>query len=105
GTRRFRAGRETRIYQIGVETFPRHVNNVYLVVEEGHTLLFDAGSGMPSSKRDLALGFAVIRGVLGEDVRWEDLDLCVVSHAHSDHFGGVNHLKRTSSAKLAVHEL
>jgi glyoxylase-like metal-dependent hydrolase (beta-lactamase superfamily II) len=106
GTRRFHAGKETRIYQISVETFPRHVNNVYVVVEPGHTLLFDAGSGMPSSKRDLALGFAIIRSSMKEDaVRWDDLDLCLVSHAHSDHFGGVNELKRTSAAKLAVHEL
>jgi glyoxylase-like metal-dependent hydrolase (beta-lactamase superfamily II) len=106
GTRRFRAGKDTRIHQISVETFPRHVNNVYVVVEPGHTLLFDAGSGMPSSKRDLALGFAIVRTLMKEDaIRWDALDLCVVSHAHSDHCGGVNELKRTSAAKLAVHEL
>jgi glyoxylase-like metal-dependent hydrolase (beta-lactamase superfamily II) len=105
GTRRFHAGKEARIYQMSVETFPRHVNNVYLVVEPGHTLLFDAGSGMPTSKRDLALGFAVIRAIMKEDIRWENLDLCLVSHAHSDHCGGVNELKKTSAAKLAVHEL
>jgi glyoxylase-like metal-dependent hydrolase (beta-lactamase superfamily II) len=106
GTHRHHAGKDTRIYQISVETFPRHVNNVYVVVEPGHTLLFDAGSGMPSSKRDLALGFAIIRTLMKEDaLRWDDLDLCLVSHAHSDHFGGVNELRRTSAAKLAVHEL
>lgn len=106
GTRRFRAGKDTRIYQIAVETFPRHVNNVYVVVEPGHTLLFDAGSGMPSSKRDLALGFAIVRTLMKEDaLRWDDLDLCLVPHAHSDHFGGVNELRKTSAAKLAVHEL
>jgi glyoxylase-like metal-dependent hydrolase (beta-lactamase superfamily II) len=105
GTRRFHAATETRIYQLSVETFPRHVNNVYVVLEAGQALLLDAGSGMPSSKRDLALGFATMRAMGNEEVRWEDLDLCVVSHAHSDHCGGVNELKRTSAAKLAVHEL
>lgn len=105
GTRRFHAGKDTRIYQLSVETFPRHVNNVYVVLEPGHALLLDAGSGMPSSKRDLALGFAAVRAMWNESVRWEDLDLCLVSHAHSDHFGGVNELKKTSGAKLAVHEL
>lgn len=106
GTRRFRAGKDARIYQVSVETFPRHVNNVYVVIESGHALLFDAGSGMPSSKRDLALGFAIIRTLMKEDaLRWEDLDLCLVSHAHGDHFGGVNELRRTSRAKLEVHEL
>jgi glyoxylase-like metal-dependent hydrolase (beta-lactamase superfamily II) len=39
------------------------------------------------------------------DLRWESLDWCVVSHAHKDNYGGVNELKRTSSARLAVHEL
>ncbi len=105
GVKRFAAGAETRIYQLSVETFPRHVNNVYLVLEPGSSLLLDAGSGLPTSRRDLALGFAIVRDVLGEDVRWEDLDLCVVSHAHSDHCGGVNEVKKTSRAKLAVHEL
>ena len=100
GVKRFAAGAETRIYQLSVETFPRHVNNVYLVLERGSSLLLDAGSGLPTSRRDLALGFAIVRDVLGEDVRWEDLDLCVVSHAHSDHCGGVNEVKKTSRAKL-----
>ena len=44
-----------------VETFPHHVNNVYLLVEEGSTVLFDCGSGSPISRRDLALGFAVVQ--------------------------------------------
>jgi glyoxylase-like metal-dependent hydrolase (beta-lactamase superfamily II) len=40
-----------------------------------------------------------------EPLAWEALDACVVSHAHIDHFGGVNHLKRTSRAQISVHEL
>ena len=105
GARRFRAGTNARIYQTSVETFPRHVNNVYVVVEQSETLLLDAGSGLPTSRRDLALGFAVVRSVFGEDVRFEDVATCVVSHAHSDHCGGVNEVRRSSRAKLAVHEL
>jgi glyoxylase-like metal-dependent hydrolase (beta-lactamase superfamily II) len=104
GVRRFDAG-PARIYQLTAETFPRHVNNVYVVVEAGSTVMLDCGSGSPASQRDLALGFAVARAMYEEDVHWEALDWCVVSHAHVDHFGGVNALKRTSKAKLAVHEL
>jgi len=105
GVRRFHAGTDARIYQLAVETFPRHVNNIYVVLEGGSALLLDAGSGMPSAKRDLATGFDVMRAIYKESIRWEDLDLCVVSHAHSDHCGGVNALKETTRARLAVHEL
>jgi glyoxylase-like metal-dependent hydrolase (beta-lactamase superfamily II) len=105
GVRRFAAGPVARIYQMTVETFPRHVNNLYAILEPGSSVLFDCGSGLPSSRRDLALGFAVVRAMYAENLRWESLDWCVVSHAHHDHFGGVNDLRRTSRAKLAVHEL
>ena len=107
GVRRFEAGPgdRTRIYQLTVETFPRHINNVYAIVEPGSAILFDCGSGLGSSRRDLALGFAVVRSMYAEELRWEALDWCVVSHAHFDHYGGLNQLRRTSAAKLAVHEL
>jgi glyoxylase-like metal-dependent hydrolase (beta-lactamase superfamily II) len=105
GTRRFRAGSGTRIYCMSVETFPHHINNVYLLVEEGSVLLFDCGSGSATSRRDLALGFAVVRASFGEEVRYETVDWCVVSHAHFDHFGGVNLFKEETRGHLAVHEL
>jgi glyoxylase-like metal-dependent hydrolase (beta-lactamase superfamily II) len=104
GVRRFHA-KETRIYRLEVETFPRHVNNVYVVLEPGSSLLLDCGSSLDTTKRDLALGFAVLRAVFEEEIRWDDLDWCLVSHAHSDHFSGANELRRTSGAHLAVHEL
>jgi glyoxylase-like metal-dependent hydrolase (beta-lactamase superfamily II) len=105
GVQRFRSGGGARIYCMSVETFPKHINNVYVVLEDGASLLLDCGSGMATSRRDLALGFAVIREVFGEAVRYEDLDWCLVSHAHYDHFGGANQLRENSRAKLAVHEL
>ena len=105
GVRRFDAGPRSRIYQLSVETFPRLINNVFVIIEPGSTVMLDCGSGLPTSRRDLALGFAVMRAMFEEDVRWETLDWCLVSHAHADHFGGVNQLKRTSTAQLAVHEL
>jgi glyoxylase-like metal-dependent hydrolase (beta-lactamase superfamily II) len=104
GMRRFEA-RGASIYQIAVETFPRHVNNVYVVLEGGSSLLFDSGSGLPTSERDMALGFSVIDRVFGETIQRDDVDVCLVSHAHADHWGGVNVLRRTSRASLAVHEL
>lgn len=108
GVHAYAAG-AVRIYRLEVETFPRHVNNLYVVctTHEGapFTLLLDAGSGLASSRRDLALAFATLRSTFSEAVRWAELDWCLVSHAHSDHFGGVNALAKTSRAKLAIHEL
>jgi glyoxylase-like metal-dependent hydrolase (beta-lactamase superfamily II) len=106
GVRPFRAGGDAaRIYCLSVETFPHHVNNVYLVLEEGSRLLFDCGSGSDVSRRDIALGFAVVREAFGEDVRYDAIDWCLVSHAHFDHFGGANVIKDETRARLAVHEL
>jgi len=105
GVQRFRSKGGARIYGMSVETFPRHVNNVYLLVEGRGLVLFDCGSGLPSSRRDLALGFAVVRDAFGEAARYEEVDWCVISHAHYDHFGGANVVKRETRARLAVHEL
>jgi glyoxylase-like metal-dependent hydrolase (beta-lactamase superfamily II) len=105
GVRRFRASGDAVIYLLSVETFPHHINNVYVVVEPGHTLLFDVGSGSETSRRDLALGFAIVRAMFGAEARYEDVDTAIVSHAHIDHFGGVGDLKIRTGARLAVHEL
>jgi glyoxylase-like metal-dependent hydrolase (beta-lactamase superfamily II) len=105
GVQRFRSKAGARIYCMCVETFPKHINNIYLLIDDGSTILFDCGSGLESSRRDLALGFAVVRAAFGEIARYTDVDWCVVSHAHYDHFGGANLLKRETRARLAVHEL
>jgi glyoxylase-like metal-dependent hydrolase (beta-lactamase superfamily II) len=105
GTRRFSTQGDVVLYLLSVETFPHHINNVYVLLEPGHAMLFDVGSGLPSSRRDLALGFAVVRAVFGETIRYEAIDTAIVSHAHIDHFGGVNDLKVQTGARLCVHEL
>jgi glyoxylase-like metal-dependent hydrolase (beta-lactamase superfamily II) len=105
GVRRFPAPRDVRIYLLPVETFPHHINNVYLILEPGHAMLYDVGSGLDTSRRDLALAFAVVRDVFHEDARYETIDTAIVSHAHIDHFGGVNDLKVKTGARLCVHEL
>ena len=93
GVRRFAVRGDVTIYLMPAETFPHHINNVYLLMEPGHTLLFDVGSGSPTSRRDLDLGFAVVRAAFGVDARYEGVDTAIVSHAHIDHFGGVGDLR------------
>lgn len=109
GVRRFEAnvagdGTAT-IFELAIETFPRHVNNVHLVVSARGRLLFDCGSGIRSSERDLALGFAIVRGAFGVDVAIDGIDTCLVSHGHIDHFGGLNRFRQASRATVAIHAL
>ena len=105
GVARFHAGEKTRIYCLEVETFPHHVNNVYLVLEPGTSVMFDCGSGFDSSTRDLDLCFAIVRAVFGEQG-----DVCgarLVRHLSCP----LRPLRRREArqgetrARLAVHEL
>ena len=105
GTQRFHSKDGARVYSMTVETFPKHINNIYLLIEGDSVVLFDCGSGLESSKRDLALGFATVRAMFAETARYEEVDWCVISHAHFDHFGGANQMKKESRARFAVHEL
>ncbi|HZF50197.1 MAG TPA: MBL fold metallo-hydrolase [Polyangiaceae bacterium] len=105
GVRRFGIAGGARIYLLPVETFPRHINNVYLILEPGRSTLFDVGSGFDSSRRDLALGFAVVRDIYQEDARFEAVSEAVISHAHIDHFGGVGDFRAAAGGSLSVHEL
>jgi glyoxylase-like metal-dependent hydrolase (beta-lactamase superfamily II) len=106
GVRLFATEGGARIYLLPVETFPRHMNNVYLILEPGRSMLFDVGSGFDSSRRDLALAFAIVRDIYNEDARFEAVSEAVVSHAHIDHFGGVGDLKAAApGAVLSIHEL
>lgn len=105
GVQRFTTSKDVVIYRMRVETFPHHINNVYVLFEPGHAMLFDVGSGIPSSRRDMDLGFAVIRAAFGEDARYEAIDTAIISHAHIDHFGGVGDLRVRTGARVCVHEL
>jgi len=106
GVRKFKAGSDASVFMLPVETFPGHINNIYIVADPAHCLLFDVGSGASSSRRDLDLGFSIVRTLFSESrARWDGFDTLVVSHAHIDHYGGLNAAKKETSALVAVHEL
>lgn len=105
GVQRFRPSADTVLYRLEVQTFPTLMNNVMLILEPGHTILFDVGSGSETSSLDVDLGFAVVRDLFDENVHLAELDTAVISHAHIDHFGGIKHITSHSSARVCVHEL
>lgn len=115
GVRRFTPSSGDRVYQLRAETFPAHVNWVYFIASDGANggatdaaaVLWDAGSGMQSSREDILLGLRVVTALWNEpNAALDRLTDIVISHAHIDHFGGVRDLKVLApQARLSVHEL
>ncbi|MSP60172.1 MAG: MBL fold metallo-hydrolase [Myxococcales bacterium] len=104
GVRRFTAASGVRIYFIPIETFPEHVNNLYLIVDGARTTLFDVGSQTAQTRDELARAAAVLRTEWGEPAAFDRVSDVVLSHGHIDHFGGVA-TWRERGARVHVHEL
>lgn len=104
GVRRFASAGGATIYMLAVETFPDHVNNVYLVRQGQAATLYDCGSQTASTHDDLGRAHAVLAQVFDERRGLDDIGDLVVSHAHIDHFGGVAAWKQ-KGARVHVHEL
>jgi glyoxylase-like metal-dependent hydrolase (beta-lactamase superfamily II) len=105
GVRRFATAGGATIYLMAVETFPDHVNNVYLIRDGARVTLYDCGSQTESSRQDLSRAQTVLAKIYDEPRGLDDVADVVVSHAHIDHFGGVADLKVRTRARLCVHEL
>jgi glyoxylase-like metal-dependent hydrolase (beta-lactamase superfamily II) len=89
GVRQFATADGAAIYLLQVETFPDHVNNVYLIRDGARATLYDCGSQTALSRDDLRRAELVLAQVFGESRRLDDVSDVVLSHAHIDHFGGV----------------
>ncbi|MGZ3441033.1 MAG: MBL fold metallo-hydrolase [Polyangia bacterium] len=103
GVRRFTTAGGATIYLMAVETFPDHVNNVYLIRDGQRVTLYDCGSQTESSRQDLSRAQTVLSKVYGEPRGLDDVADVVVSHAHIDHFGGVGHWK-SRGVRVHAHE-
>lgn len=104
GVQRFRTRAGLSIYLIEAETFPGHVNNLYLIdarvrlAGSIHDLvLFDAGSQLESSRRDLARARSVLDRIFGQAGILDHVRHVVISHGHIDHFGGVGEWKQAGA--------
>jgi glyoxylase-like metal-dependent hydrolase (beta-lactamase superfamily II) len=102
---RFESGSGAWIYRIPVETFPGHINNIYLVQDRSVSTLIDVGSGLPQSVEDLQGGFEALRTHFGVRVRLEAVQHVVITHSHIDHFGHVGWFQSHSGATIYIHEL
>jgi glyoxylase-like metal-dependent hydrolase (beta-lactamase superfamily II) len=102
---RFVSASGIRAFLMPVETFPGHVNNIYLVLDGDHVTLVDVGSGMDMSNEGLEQRIAEVRERFREEVTLEQVQHVVITHAHMDHFGWAGRFARPGGAEVYVHEL
>jgi glyoxylase-like metal-dependent hydrolase (beta-lactamase superfamily II) len=102
---RYSTSSGVRIYRIPLQVFPSLRGYAHLVVADEYTALIDVGSGQGPSDAQLQAGIAQIRTKWREPVRWETLSRIVITHAHIDHHGGLNTVRRLTNAPIAIHEL
>ena len=93
------------IYGMPVEAFPRFIANVYIVRDGERTVLVDTGSPMQQSHQSLLKGLAAIEERFGERITLADVDLILITHGHSDHFGGLPFVRSHTDAPVGIHVL
>lgn len=93
------------IYGMPVDAFPRFIANVYLVRDGERTVLVDTGSPMHQSHQSLLAGLAAIEERFGERITLADVDLVLITHGHSDHFGGLPFVRSHTEAPVGIHVL
>ena len=79
-----------------------HWTTTYLIVGRESLTLVDAGA--PASEASLREGLEVVSKFYGESITLADIDHVVITHAHFDHFGGLQFLIPNSRAELWIHE-
>jgi glyoxylase-like metal-dependent hydrolase (beta-lactamase superfamily II) len=91
------------IFMIPVETYPGHINNLYVINHPTRPILVDVGSGLATTNRDLDLGLAQAWRRFGPHAELGNLVEVVVTHAHVDHFGNAHRFRRLG-VPIAVHD-
>jgi glyoxylase-like metal-dependent hydrolase (beta-lactamase superfamily II) len=95
----------TRIYQLALRAFPSLIAHAYVIIQGDYAALIDTGSGSEESNADLEAGLAALRAQWDEHLDWDGLNRIIITHAHPDHYGGLNYVRPRSAAPIAIHAL
>lgn len=95
------------IYMITVQTYFKALKppiNIYVMPGKGNGLIFDAGYGNRKHVAKVLSEISKIKGL--EKVKKNNLsiDEILISHAHPDHFSGLNKLKKTLGLSIILTE-
>lgn len=93
------------IYTFPVQSFPRLVNNIYIISDGNQLILVDCGSGVEQANEELVAGFAAVAETYGETITLSDIDTILITHGHIDHFGGLPLVRQFTDAPVGVHVL
>jgi glyoxylase-like metal-dependent hydrolase (beta-lactamase superfamily II) len=102
---RFETSQGRHIYALPVEAFPRFIANVYLISDGERRILVDTGSPMQSCNEQLVSRLAEASELFGEPLSLDNLDLILITHGHTDHFGGLPFVRSHTDAPVGVHIL
>jgi glyoxylase-like metal-dependent hydrolase (beta-lactamase superfamily II) len=101
----FRTSGGGEIYRLPLLAFPGLWGCAYIVLVEDYRVLIDTGSGFGDSNAHLEAGLQAASAAAGADLSLANLTHILITHAHIDHFGGLNYVRPRTSAKLGIHEL
>lgn len=93
------------IYTFSVQSFPRLVNNIYLIRSDAELILVDTGSGTPQANEQLLAGVTAVAEQFDPTISLEAVTTILITHGHIDHFGGLPLVRQFTAAPIGVHVL
>lgn len=93
------------IYSFPVQSFPRLVNNIYLISDGDQLILVDTGSGFDHANDDLLAGVTAVAERYDPAISLAAVSTILITHGHIDHFGGLPFVRQFTGAPVGVHVL